>query len=297
MIDSTSGSAVPADPVDSQKPQFIFDTVVKTANCGNAKNKLDCLRKLPYGDFNNAINSVPGLLGYDSVALSYVPRPDGRFLTKSPDELGFENKVAKVPAIVGNMEDEGTLFALFQANLSTTEDIVDYLDGRYFLHAGKDELRKLVNLYPDDPLYGSPFGTGPENNWYPQFKRLAAILGDLVFTITRRGTLQVALDVGWDVPTWGYMNSFYHGLPILGSSHGLDIINVFYGVPPGYATRAWRQYYINFINNLDPNKGGIYDDVSFWPTWAEDKEILKMQPESSEIIKDDFRQPVRLITM
>ena len=95
-----SGSAVPADPVDSQKPQFIFDTVINTAGCTKAKDKLDCLRKLSYHDFNTAVNSVPGLLGYDSVALSYVPRPDGRFLTKSPDELGFEGKVAQVPAIV-----------------------------------------------------------------------------------------------------------------------------------------------------------------------------------------------------
>jgi triacylglycerol lipase len=28
----------------------------------------------------------------------------------------------------GDMEDEGTLFALFQSNLTTKADIVDYLD-------------------------------------------------------------------------------------------------------------------------------------------------------------------------
>lgn len=85
--------------MDSVKPQFIFDTVIKTADCTHAADKLDCLRKLSYGDFNNAVNSVPGLLGYESVALSYTPRPDGRFLTESPDQLDFNSKIAKVPVI------------------------------------------------------------------------------------------------------------------------------------------------------------------------------------------------------
>jgi carboxylesterase type B len=115
----------------------------------------------------------------------------------------------------------------------------------------------------------------------------------MVFTITRRGTLQVAVEQGWGkVPFWTYMNSYYHDTPILGSSHGLDIVSVFYGAAPGYATRAWHQYYINFVNNLDPNVGGVYDDVSFWPTWAENRTIIQMHPDRSEYIQDDFRQPV-----
>lgn len=190
------------------------------------------------------------------------------------------------------MEDEGTLFALFQANLTTTEDIVTYLSSLYFAHATKDDLRTLVSMYDDSDEYQSPFRTGAANNWYPQFKRLAAILGDLVFTITRRGTLSVAVDNGWEMPMWSYMNSYYYGLPILGSGHGLDIVSVFYGAAPGYATKAWRQYYVNFVNSLDPNKGGRWNDVSYWPEWAENREIIQMHPGRSEVIKDDFRQPV-----
>jgi triacylglycerol lipase len=190
------------------------------------------------------------------------------------------------------MEDEGTLFALFQSNLTTKEDIVEYLDQRYFLHAGREEIARLVDLYDDIEENGSPFRTGLENNWYPQFKRLSAILGDLVFTITRRLTLHVAVEFGWTAPFWSYMNSYYYGLPILGSTHGLDLIAVYYGLAPGYATRAWRQYYINFVNNLDPNDGGVYGDVSYWPEWKEDQTIIQMHPDRSEVIKDNFRQPV-----
>jgi triacylglycerol lipase len=246
---------------------------------------------LPYDNFNHAVNSVPGLIGYNSVALSYVPRPDGTFLTASPDVLGLEGKVARVPFIVGDMEDEGTLFALFQSNITTKEEIVDYLFGRYFIHATKEELTELVNLYDDNEEYGSPFRSGPENNWYPQFKRLAAILGDLVFTITRRGLLKFAVDIGADKPFWSYLNSYYQGTPFLGSTHGLDIISVFYGLAPGYATTAWRQYYLNFINHLDPNEG-ISSDVAYWPQWKENRTIIQMFPDRSEYITDDFRQPV-----
>ena len=192
------------------------------------------------------------------------------------------------------MEDEGTLFALFQSNLTTKQDVIEYLDQRYFLHAGREEIGRLVNLYDDIEANGSPFRTGSENNWYPQYKRLAAILGDLVFTITRRCTLQIAKDNRWTQPFWSYMNSYYHGLPIMGSTHGLDLVSVFYGAAPGYATKAWRQYYINFVNSLDPNKGGVYDDVSFWPEWKADQNIIQMHPDRSDIIKDDFRQPVSL---
>jgi carboxylesterase type B len=252
---------------------------------------LACLRSLPYDTFNHAVNSVPGILGYDTVALSYCPRPDGAFFTASPDILALEGKVASVPFIVGDMEDEGTLFALFQPNLTTKDDVVDYLYGRYFLHATREELTELASLYDDMQEYGSPFRTGASNNWYPQFKRLAAILGDLVFTITRRGMLKFAVDSGTDVPFWSYLNSYYYGLPILGSSHGLDIISVFFGLAPGYATTAFREYYINFINHLDPNKG-ISSSVAYWPQWAENETIIQMFPDHSAYIKDDFRQPV-----
>lgn len=50
--------------------------------------------------------------------------------------------------------------------------------------------RGLADLYPNQPLLGqpagSPFRTAAFNSIYPQFKRLAAILGDITFTITRR---------------------------------------------------------------------------------------------------------------
>ena len=49
-------------------------------------------------------------------------------------------------------------------------------------------------LYPPDPAAGAPFGTGTNNTLTPQYKRIAAVGGDLVFTGARRFFLQQRAD-------------------------------------------------------------------------------------------------------
>lgn len=44
----SSGSAVPADAVDSAKPQAIYNQVVANAGCGGRPDSLQCLREVPY---------------------------------------------------------------------------------------------------------------------------------------------------------------------------------------------------------------------------------------------------------
>jgi hypothetical protein len=94
-----SGSIVPADTVDCPKGQIIYDTVVEQAGCSAASDTLACLREVDYDTLLGAMNSVPGLLSYSSVALSYLPRPDGTVLTASPEVLAAAGKYAPVPFI------------------------------------------------------------------------------------------------------------------------------------------------------------------------------------------------------
>lgn len=65
-----------------------------------------------------------------------------------------------------------------------------------------------MSYYPDQPLLGqpagSPFNSGALNNIYPQFKRLAAVLGDTTFTLTRRSYLST---VASEVKAWSYLNT------------------------------------------------------------------------------------------
>ena len=56
------------------------------------------------------------------------------------------------------------------------------------------QVTKIAELYPSDITQGSPFGTGKFNALTPQFKRLAAFQGDLVFQAPRRWFLQNTAD-------------------------------------------------------------------------------------------------------
>ncbi|KAL5362041.1 Alpha/Beta hydrolase protein [Aspergillus floccosus] len=282
-----SGGAIPADPVDGVKGQAVYDKVVATAGCSSASDTLECLRGLDYTDFLNAANSVPGLLSYHSVALSYLPRPDGKVLTRSPDLVGKAGKYAPVPFIIGDQEDEGTLFALFQSNITTTTDIVDYFEKYYFFSASRAQLEELVGTYQTITEDGSPFRTGIFNNWYPQFKRLAAILGDLTFTLTRRALLKYATEVKPEVPCWSYLASYDYGTPILGTLHGSDILQVFYGILPNYASRSIHTYYFSFVYDQDPNsrRGNFMK----WPQWKEGNQLMHFMANRGALLKDDFR--------
>ncbi|TVY84735.1 putative secreted lipase [Lachnellula suecica] len=278
-----SGSIVPADPVDCPKAQDVYDKVVATAGCSTASSTLDCLRSVDYDTFLGATNSVPGVLSYTSVALSYLPRPDGTVLTLSPDVLVAEGKYAKVPFIVGDQEDEGTLFALFQSNITTTAHLIEYLSTVFFESATTEQITALVATYPDNSIDGSPFRTLLLNEWYPQFKRLAAILGDLTFTLTRRAFLNL---VSTEVPSWSYLSSYDYGTPVLGSVHAGDILQVFYGILPNYASASIHDYYFSFVYTMDPNNGSSFMD---WPQWSESKQLMNFYALNAVLITDDFR--------
>ncbi|KAL2788005.1 extracellular lipase [Aspergillus keveii] len=289
-----SGSAIPADPVDGAKGQAIYDAVVTAGGCSSPGNgtSLDCLRALPYDDFLAAANSVPSLFSYQSIALSYLPRPDGTVLTASPEVLTAAGKYARVPFIIGDQEDEGTIFALFQFNITTTAQIVDYLATYLFHNATRTQLKTLVGTYQDTIRDGSPFRTGVLNNWYPQFKRLAALFGDLTFTLTRRTVLHHVHSVSPDLPTWSYLSSYGYGTPILGTAHGSDIQQVFFGTPVNFASEAVRRYYFSFVYDLDPNsrrgQGGVR--LSEWPAWGERRQLMNFFKDRAKLIRDDFRK-------
>lgn len=263
--------------------------VVEKAGCSGASNKLDCLRKVDYKTFLDAANSVPGILSYNSVALAYLPRPDGTAITQSPDLLVQAGKYAKVPFIVGNQEDEGTLFALFQTNITTKNDVSTYLKTIFFPDTPKNLIDGLVDTYQTISIDGSPFRTLLLNNWYPQFKRLAAIIGDLTFTITRRLFLETTSAVYPDVPSWSYLASYNYGTPILGTFHGSDLLQVFYGTFPNNAARSIRGYYWSFIYNLDPN---VDSGLPNWPQWSKSRRLMHFGAVGANIngiLNDDFR--------
>jgi carboxylesterase type B len=150
------------------------------------------------------------------------------------------------------------------------------------------KVAELVATYQDVTTDGSPFRTGSLNNWYPQFKRIAAILGDLTFTLSRRALLETHAAINPSVPTWSYLSSYDYLTPIMGTFHGSDILQVFFGVLPNYASVSFKAYYLSFVNTLDPNDGTSFL-IRNWPQWGSNKQLLNSYATYTGLITDDFR--------
>ena len=104
--------------------QRYFDDLVNTTNCTNAKNRLDCLRVVPYSQLIHAVNLEPNIFSYPSMKLAWQPMIDGRLLPRDPFQIiksGEYSRVSacilqnvtffdvvQVPFMTGNCEDEGT---------------------------------------------------------------------------------------------------------------------------------------------------------------------------------------------
>ncbi|PNS20017.1 Secreted lipase [Sphaceloma murrayae] len=284
-----SGSIVPAEPVDTAKSQTVFDTVTSNAGCGGAADKLACLRALPFQRFLNAASTVPNIFSYRSLDLSYLPRPDpaNSFFSTSPDLAVASGAFAKVPIICGDQEDEGTLFSLTTSNISNTAQLTTYLQS-YFPVSGHDLVPGLVATYPDLQSAGSPFRSGILNVIYPEFKRLAAILGDVTFTLTRRSYLS---RISSQVPVWSYLDSHLAGTPVLGTFHASDVLEVYFELPNAVPATTYQTYYHSFINFLDPNVITTRAPLINWPRYSnQNPQLLQLQTFTNNLLKDDFRQ-------
>lgn len=236
---------------------------------------------------------MPGIFSYRSVDLAYLPRPDSgdNFFPESPDIAINAGRFTKVPVIIGDQEDEGTLFSLVQGNITTNDQLVTYLASYFPDNANANgDIRTLLTTYPNQPILGqpagSPFRTAGLNNIYPQFKRLAAVLGDITFTLTRRVYLSV---VGPQVKSWSYLSTYLYGTPILGTFHGSDVIFAYGLAGPSPITDSIQTYFVNFVNNLDPNVGAT--GQTLWPQWQSGKsQLLNFEALRNSLLADDFRQ-------
>ena len=248
------------EPIQAARAQKLFDQVVENTGCSADPNPLDCLRNVPYANFLAAVNNFPALFSFQSLNLPYLPRPDtsSSFFSSSPEIAIAAGRYARVPILHGSNEDEGTLFALFTTNLTSAAQLTAYLSS-YFPPGTTDAVAALVDSYPADPAAGSPFRTGSLNNdFYPEFKRLAAILGDIYFTLTRRWSLQRMSSDGVDC--WSFLLSLGYGTPYLGTTHGSDLPVTFGNENFAPGQPSLLEYMISFVVFGDPNR--LFDEPS-----------------------------------
>ncbi|KAH9027863.1 carotenoid ester lipase precursor [Lactarius hengduanensis] len=224
-------SGTPPPIGDITHGQRYYDDLVVRTGCSDSSDTLACLRAAPYDELKAAMDTSQLIATYNSLALVWQVRADGVFLADGPQKLVQQGNVASIP---------------FSAR-KTDADLRNLLSGFFLPNATDAELDELLTLYPQDDTQGSPYDTGIQNAFTPQFKRIASILGDSVFQAPRRFFLNNVSD---KQNTWSFLSKRLESMLVLGSAHGSDVQNI-------YGAGELTDYLIHFATHLDPNGGSL----------------------------------------
>ncbi|KAK7055867.1 carboxylic ester hydrolase [Favolaschia claudopus] len=247
--------------------QSTYNELLAANNCSEAKDTLDCLRRVPFDDFKATVDNTTNLLSYTSLQNVWRPRIDGDVIIRDPLLSVAQGKTAKVAVMTGDADDEGTTFAFSSTNITTNDEFVGYVQSIFFPKATPAEIAHLATLYPDDPTQGAPFDTGLENQLTPQFKRMAAFQGDYLFTGARRFLLE---HISKRQNVWSWLNKRGKDTPVTGAGHAEDVPIWFPEEITSSTDFVPVDALINFVNTLDPNHSGATHRkpaAVFWPRW------------------------------
>lgn len=276
-----SGSPTPMG--DITNGQRYYDCLVDATGCNGAIDTLECLRAIPQEILQAAVDKTPSMFSYQSLDLVWMPRADGIFLTDNFQRLVQQGKIANVPFITGDCDDEGTAFAFSTTNITTSEEFHEYLKAYWARNATDEEIDKILLMYPQDPTAGSPFGTGTRDQLTPQFKRIAAFQGDAVFQAPRRFLIY---ERSGKQKIWTYLSKGLKVVPFLGAYHSSDFIYEKWGMQG-----SLLHLLIHFAAHLDPN--WIPNSV-FWPEYTVESKDMLMLGEwpwsAPTIIQDTYRK-------
>ncbi|CAI6091975.1 unnamed protein product [Clonostachys chloroleuca] len=288
--------------------QPIYDNVTETVGCSTAADTLACLRQVPFEALNDAFASFV-----------VTPILDGKFLSRLPSMSFAQGLVADVAVLAGSTTDEGT--ATF---FGPRDTLHNNSDTRAFVGSmgnGLDRgtVDKLLELYPDDPSQGCPFGTGEmrfEQHGL-QYKRGAAIVGDSVIHAGRRATTEYfasrpdrqrkpVFSYRFDERPWnGVLELIATETPVF-STHYADVC-FFFNIDPAVSQNdtnwigPYPDYHeladlmsgswVSFVHGLNPNHqpaiGGM--QIPLWPDYSLGGHNFVFRARGSYVERDDWR--------
>ncbi|RPD58884.1 alpha/beta-hydrolase [Lentinus tigrinus ALCF2SS1-7] len=213
-----SGAVQPVGWIDAAAPQQSYDAFVSRVNCSGAADTL--------------------------------PHADGTFIRDLPQPAMVRGDIARVPVVAGNAEDEGTIFTLDFPNGTqvafrrTEAQFEQLIRASFFPNISDVEMSRLLQLYPDDPAQGAPYGTGDEFQFVSMWKRIASLMGDAGVIAIRRLFVETVAAFGQRAWTYIYRRDKVYGW---GSTHGSEI-------PDMYGGGDLADLLIRFANNHNPNR-------------------------------------------
>lgn len=156
--------------------QDFVASIPECAGFVNTTNTFQCLRKANSTSLLSAVSIASS--GFQPV----IDGPDGII----PDRPSQLIPKTQLPTMIGTNLDEATLFA--PQNIDSVEPIFDFLTGfspsLLTPFAQNSTIQRILQLYPNVPALGSPFGTG--NNTFglnSEYKRYNALCAQLPHTL------------------------------------------------------------------------------------------------------------------
>ncbi|KAJ8523252.1 hypothetical protein ONZ45_g313 [Pleurotus djamor] len=257
------------------------------------KASLACLQSVDAETLRTVISAL------SPTDVSFGPELDGPkgIVPDYPSRLLDRGEFVRLPTLLGTNLDENTIFT--PTDVNSTEYIKQYIHTFYDGPSPTTDevVEQLLDLYPDIPALGSPYGTGNETfGLSSQYKRMASLVGDLAFTAPARRIARIFSKSG--IKTYGYLFTERRpeNPPNLGVVHGDEVYFV-YGVPSAQPIPEATQqlsiimmdYWLSFASSLDPNDGQG-SSRSEWPAYTPDSPcLLRLDGSQLEPIIDDFR--------
>lgn len=229
-----------------EESQAAADTIAEAVGCGEAVDRLACLRDVPTAELLDASPLVALVGEGTNLGLSV----DGGFLAEFPRETFDRGDMPRIPYLLGANSDEGTLFFINSPEL-TPEQYTAELVSRFDIYAPQIEA-----LYPAD-RFGTPRDT------------LIRVFGDSALVCS---TYDVARRYSLDKnKTYVYNFNRVPPLPFvsfldLRAFHGLEIGYVFGSVEGGTSVdknigKSVQEYWSSFAT-----KGKPKNEIRFrWP--------------------------------
>ena len=288
-----SPSMPPVRNVSQQ--QFQYDDLVRKLNCTSSDDTLACLRQVPHDTF---LAQVGGIAfpdgGGDLPVFSWNPVLDNDFIPETPIDAFTHGRFVQVPTVIGDVNDEGTLFA--PRHVQNDTGIWTWLRSTFpaLNDTARAQLEPLYNLSSPAP---APF-------WH----RASAIYGELRYVCP--GTQLAALMTAHgNAQVWRYRFNaadpafvaegldVFHGadMPALlgpGMHAGITPESYAAGQSNAAIVPEMQAYWSSFVRFQDPSVQRRAGDP-VWTRWNGANQRLRLQTNATAMEATDATQLTR----
>lgn len=271
--------------------QFAYDNLVIRSGCSNSDDTLSCLRNLTAEEMQSYTINTPFPGAQNPPLYMFGPTLDFDFITDYSIRQYAQGKFVKVPAIAGDDNDEGTVFANSSADSIGASNT--------FM---KDQFPLLTpsifkSLNARFPLEDAP---EPVEDQGAYFRQLAWVYGEVRYICL---TIYVSgIYANESIPNWNYRWNVQDPESVadgLGVTHTVEVNAIFGpayvddGAPDSYAeggvnagiVAPTQAYWTSFVRTYDPNTYKLASSPR-WEEWTSENYYARLKFETNSTMME-----------